>query len=102
MFLCCYSWLDTLRREICGASHSHPRPSSSGGGAAFTIATKENKQDSSAAGGEPRDYTLRFEAKSGLSNSMRAFGDVDRAGGRVPAVSAGDLTPALDSAFLNF
>jgi hypothetical protein len=69
-------WLDTLHREVSGASHRHS--------AAAAAAWKENAASRRASAGSAEgpgkkgaivDYSLGFEASQPFSNSRRAFGD---------------------------
>lgn len=83
-------WLDNLHREISSVSHSYPRP-------VTAVAQKENgsqprpsRASTSSASVEKEgvtDFALQYEARASLSNSRRAFGDLQNRTD-VPAAAA--------------
>jgi hypothetical protein len=96
-FLC--RWLDNLHREISSVSHSYPRPV---GAAQKENTTSSQLRTGAAASGQSAgkegvtDFALQFEARASLSNSRRAFGDLQNRNNppAAPTTGAGVLPDA--------
>ena len=69
-----------LHREISGVTHSYPRPRTHTHNENSTFTGDKchhtNAKSSGKVGTGAMDYALEFEANARLSNSRRAFGDV--------------------------